>query len=127
MSDIELKLVSAGDVRLFDRVADDEVFDEAVDAARLAAYLSAPGHHMIVALDAGTGRIELHVPVVNLRPGLFLVDVVIERPPVVFDHRYRCDTLHVLPGNQPVAGDLLMPSETRVLRSPDDSGAAAAT
>ncbi len=79
-----------------------------------------------VALDAGTGRIEFHVPVVNLRPGLFLVDVVIERPPVVFDLRYRCDTLHVLPGDEPVAGDLLMPSETRILRSPEGSGAAAA-
>ena len=62
----------------------------------------------------------------NLRPGLFLVDVVIERPPVVFDLRYRCDTLHVLPGDEPVAGDLLMPSETRILRSPEGSGAAAA-
>jgi ABC-type polysaccharide/polyol phosphate transport system ATPase subunit len=74
-----------------------------------------------VALDAGAGRIEFHVPVVNLRPGVFLVDVVIERPPVAFDIRYRCATLHVLPGDDPVVGDLLMPSETRVL-APRRSG-----
>ena len=53
MSGIEVRLVSADDVGLFDHVAD-EVFDEAVDPARLAAYLSTHGHHMVVALDGDT-------------------------------------------------------------------------
>ena len=53
MSEIEVRLATAEDAELFDRVAE-EVFDEAVDPALLAAYLSAPGHHMIVALDRGT-------------------------------------------------------------------------
>ena len=53
MSEIEVRLATAEDAELFDRVAE-EVFDEAVDPARLAAYLSTPGHHMIVALDHGT-------------------------------------------------------------------------
>ena len=53
MSEIEVRLATAEDAELFDRVAE-EVFDEAVDPARLAAYLSTPGHHMIVALDRGT-------------------------------------------------------------------------
>ena len=53
MSEIEVRLAAAEDAELFDRVAE-EVFDEAVDPARLAAYLSTPGHHMIVALDRGT-------------------------------------------------------------------------
>ena len=29
------------------------MFDEPVDPARLAAYLSEPGHHMVVAIDGG--------------------------------------------------------------------------
>ena len=53
MSEIEVRFAAAEDAELFDRVAE-EVFDEAVDPARLAAYLSTPGHHMIVALDRGT-------------------------------------------------------------------------
>jgi aminoglycoside 6'-N-acetyltransferase I len=53
MSEIEVRLVAADEAELFDRVAE-EVFDEAVDPARLAAYLAMPGHHMVVALDQGT-------------------------------------------------------------------------
>ncbi|WP_193337770.1 GNAT family N-acetyltransferase [Devosia beringensis] len=41
--------VSAGDAALFSSVAD--VFDEPIDPARLARYLDAPGHLMVVALD----------------------------------------------------------------------------
>lgn len=49
---IEIRLIGPGDEPLFDRVAAD-VFDEPVDAARLSAYLAEPGHHMMVALNAG--------------------------------------------------------------------------
>ena len=45
-----LKRLSSGDASLLAHVAPD-VFDEPVDSARLAAYLSAPGHIMVVAID----------------------------------------------------------------------------
>ncbi len=50
--DIEISRVGPGDRDLFDRVADG-VFDEPIDRARLAAYLAAPGHHLIVAISSG--------------------------------------------------------------------------
>src|SRR5690606_37377263 len=50
---IELRHLAPDDAGLLlDRVAEG-VFDEPVDAARLAAYLAEPGHHMVVALVAG--------------------------------------------------------------------------
>lgn len=49
---LEIKVLSSGDDALFDRIAPD-VFDEPVDTARLAAYLSEPGHHMVVAICEG--------------------------------------------------------------------------
>jgi aminoglycoside 6'-N-acetyltransferase I len=49
---VEIRQVGPGDAALFERVADD-VFDKPVDPGRLAAYLAAPGHYMIVALHAG--------------------------------------------------------------------------
>ena len=52
MSEIVIRRIEAGDASVFERIAD-EVFDEPVEPARLAAYLGAPGHHMVVALDAG--------------------------------------------------------------------------
>lgn len=52
MAAIEIKLVMPGDNALFARIAD-EVFDEPVEPRRLAAYLAEPGHHMVVAIDAG--------------------------------------------------------------------------
>ena len=50
--ELEIRRVAAADTGLFDRIAED-VFDEPVDPARLAAYLAEPGHHMIVALRNG--------------------------------------------------------------------------
>ena len=41
--------VSAGDAGLLDNIAD--VFDEAIDPARMARYLKAQGHLMVLALD----------------------------------------------------------------------------
>ena len=50
--EVEIRRVRAADARLFDRVADG-VFDEPVSPSRLAAYLEAPGHLMLVALRDG--------------------------------------------------------------------------
>ena len=50
--DCEIRTVTQADIGLFDRVADD-VFDEPIDADRLAAYLAEPGHHMMVAIHDG--------------------------------------------------------------------------
>ena len=49
---IEYKWLTPSDAATFDRVAED-VFDESIHPARLAAYLADPKHHMIVALAAG--------------------------------------------------------------------------
>ena len=48
-----IKRLTASDAPLFARIAPD-VFDEPVDAVRLAAYLGTPGHKMMVALDGNT-------------------------------------------------------------------------
>ena len=50
---IEIRIVGAADAALFTRIAD-EVFDEPVQAERLAAYLAAPDHHLVVAIHDGT-------------------------------------------------------------------------
>ncbi len=47
-----LKRLRPGDEALFAYIADD-VFDEAIDAGRLAAYLRSPGHMMVAALQDG--------------------------------------------------------------------------
>src|SRR5579859_6617065 len=49
---VEIRRVGPNDTALFECVADG-VFDEPVDPARLAAYLAAPGHVMLVALHDG--------------------------------------------------------------------------
>jgi len=66
------------------------------------------------AVARGAGRIEFDCPVVNLRQGLFLVDVSIERNAEVIDWRYRCAYLRVDPGDQPAAGDLYMAHSWKV-------------
>jgi ribosomal protein S18 acetylase RimI-like enzyme len=50
--DIEIKQLVAGDDAVLSRVAID-VFDEAIDANWLAAYLAEETHHMIVAIKNG--------------------------------------------------------------------------
>jgi aminoglycoside 6'-N-acetyltransferase I len=50
--EVEIRRVTAADASLFGCVADD-VFDEPVDAGRLAAYLAEPGHLMLVAIAGG--------------------------------------------------------------------------
>jgi aminoglycoside 6'-N-acetyltransferase I len=47
---IVIRRIDGSDAALFARIAPD-VFDEPVDADRLAAYLAEPGHLMVLALD----------------------------------------------------------------------------
>jgi ribosomal protein S18 acetylase RimI-like enzyme len=49
---VDIRRVGPADAHLLDRVAED-VFDEAVDPRRLAAYLREPSHLMVVALSDG--------------------------------------------------------------------------
>ena len=49
---LEYRMLTHGDEAVFERVAD-EVFDEPIDPARMAAYLREPGHHMILAIEDG--------------------------------------------------------------------------
>ena len=66
------------------------------------------------AVARGSGRIEFDCPVVNLRQGLFLVDVSIERNSEVIDWRYRCAYLRVDSGDRAAAGDLYMAHSWKV-------------
>jgi len=50
--DVEIVRVGPAEMGLLDRVADD-VFDEDIDLARLAAYVAEPGHLMVVAVSGG--------------------------------------------------------------------------
>jgi len=47
-----IKRLSTGDHPVFSSIAPD-VFDEPIDATRLATYLRTPGHLMVLALDGG--------------------------------------------------------------------------
>lgn len=66
-----------------------------------------------VTVEKGAGIVSFFCPVVNLRPGLFLVDVAAERYPEVLDWRHRCAVLRVDDGPV-VLGDLHMPHEHRI-------------
>jgi ribosomal protein S18 acetylase RimI-like enzyme len=61
---VEIRRVGPDDAALFGRVAED-VFDNPIDAAQLAAYLAAGGHLMVVALQdrsvVGQGRAIVHL------------------------------------------------------------------
>jgi len=48
----EILRIGPAQARLLERVADD-VFDEAIDAARVAAYLAEPNHLMVLAVSGG--------------------------------------------------------------------------
>lgn len=50
MGDVEIRRVGPDDAALFGRIAD-EVFDEAIDPRRLAAYLADPSHMMLLAME----------------------------------------------------------------------------
>src|SRR4051794_40139164 len=61
----------------------------------------------------GAGYVEFLCPFVNLRPGLYVIDFSIERPPEVIDWQHRCAILRVDVGTS-VLGDLYMPHEARL-------------
>jgi len=95
----------------------DFVAHQAMSGLTVNVYLFWPSGYLCAQLSTdpggfevarGTGRIEFDCPAVNLREGLFLVDVSIERASEVIDWRFRCAYLRVNPGGQPVAGDLYM-------------------
>jgi GNAT superfamily N-acetyltransferase len=50
--DVEVRMLKPGDEKVFTRVADD-VFDFAVSAAAVAAFLADPRHHIAAAMDGG--------------------------------------------------------------------------
>jgi aminoglycoside 6'-N-acetyltransferase I len=49
---VKIRRITSEDAALFDRIAAD-VFDEAIDPRRLAAYLARPGNLMVLALKHG--------------------------------------------------------------------------
>jgi ribosomal protein S18 acetylase RimI-like enzyme len=49
---VQLKRMAPGEETVFERIAPD-VFDEPIHPERMAAYLRAPGHLMILALEEG--------------------------------------------------------------------------
>lgn len=67
-------------------------------------------------ISKGCGCVEFFCPVVNLRPGIYLVDIAAERYPEVIDWRHRCAVLHVAEGPV-VPGDIHMPHEHAILAS----------
>jgi ABC-type polysaccharide/polyol phosphate transport system ATPase subunit len=74
-------------------------------------------------VDKGSGCVEFFCPVVNLRPGMFLVDVSVERCAEVVDWRHRCATLRVDEGPV-VLGDIYMPHQHSILANRAESCAA---
>jgi Wzt C-terminal domain len=100
----------------------DYVAHRAVDNAIFNVYLYWPSGYLCTQLSTGGGmsvrkgfgHIELLCPFVNLRPGMYLIDVSIERPPEVLDWQHRCAILRVDVGRL-VLGDLHMPHEARLL------------
>lgn len=65
-------------------------------------------------IPRGSGTVRFFCPIVNLRPGMFLVDVAAERYPEVIDWRHRCASLRIDEGPV-VLGDLHMPHEHSVI------------
>jgi ABC-type polysaccharide/polyol phosphate transport system ATPase subunit len=94
----------------------------AVDNVIFNVYLYWPSGYLCAQLGTGGGTsvpkgpgyIELLCPFVNLRPGLYLVDVSAERPPEVIDWQHRCAILRIDVGPL-VLGDLHMPHEARLV------------
>jgi hypothetical protein len=78
----------------------------------LCTQLTTSGGGSLIA--EGSGRIEYLCPIVNLRPGFFLVDVVVEQYPKVIEWRHRCAVLRVDEGPL-VPGDIHMPHEVTIV------------
>lgn len=64
---VDIRRLGPADARLLERLAED-VFDDAIDRRRLAAYLAAPGHLMVLALDAEGVVVGQARGIVHLHP-----------------------------------------------------------
>jgi ABC-type polysaccharide/polyol phosphate transport system ATPase subunit len=73
-----------------------------------------------VVVTKGSGCVQFFCPIVNLRPGMFLVDVAAERYPEVLDWRHRTATLRIDEGPV-VLGDLHMPHEHSIYMDSGES------
>jgi ABC-type polysaccharide/polyol phosphate transport system ATPase subunit len=107
----------------------DYVANETVPDVVFNVYLYWPSGYLCTQLTTGnkgaliakgSGCVEFFCPIVNLRPGMFLVDVSAERYPEVIDWRHRCATLRVDEGPV-VLGDLHMPHEHSILMGSGES------
>jgi ABC-type polysaccharide/polyol phosphate transport system ATPase subunit len=95
----------------------DYIAHETVPDVAFNVYLYWPSGYLCTQLSTGEqgavvpegpGSVTFHCPIVNLCPGLFLVDVSAERYPEVIDWRHRCAVIRVDEGPV-VSGDLHMP------------------
>lgn len=78
MDDIIIRHCRPGDEALFADIAE-EVFDAPIETAKLARYLTLPGHHLFVAMEKGVivGQLAaLSYQHPEDRPGDFLIDEV---------------------------------------------------
>ena len=107
----------------------DYIAQETVSGVTFNVYLYWPSGYLCTHLttgeqgatvEKGPGRVSYYCPLVNLRPGLFLVDVAAERYPEVLDWRHRCAVLRVDDGPI-VLGDLHMPHEYCIRRGRTES------
>jgi ABC-type polysaccharide/polyol phosphate transport system ATPase subunit len=107
----------------------DYIAHETVPDVVFNVYLNWPSGYLCTQLTTGSRRavvakgsgcVEFFCPIVNLRPGMFLVDVAAERYPEVIDWRHRCATLRVDEGPV-VPGDLHMPHEHSILMGSEES------
>ena len=102
---------------------------EAVPNVVFNVYLYWPSGYLCTQLTTGDGSsvvakgcgcVEFFCPIVNLRPGMFMVDVTVERYPEVLDWRHRCAALRVDEGPV-VLGDLHMPHKHSILTTSGES------
>lgn len=85
----------------------------------LCAQLTNETAGMIGSLEAGTGSVEFHCPVLPVVPGLYRVDVEIEANKMEIDSRQRCATLCVEAGKE-ACGDFYI--DNRCILRPESAG-----
>jgi ABC-type polysaccharide/polyol phosphate transport system ATPase subunit len=97
------------------------VAHETIESAAFNVYLYWPSGYLCTQLSTGEngitvargrGHVEFRCPFVNLRPGLYMVDISAERSPEILDWRHRCAVLRVDLGPTVVLGDLHMRHES---------------
>ena len=81
----------------------------------LACHLTAEGSGTTALdIEIGPGVVEFSCAELGLKPGIYQIDLTIERYPKIVDWRTRCTTLRVDPGKL-VRGRFHMPNNWRVL------------